>query len=703
MRSTGSGFPVLEAFELSNGLIAVRLDAENGVFDVRDGDGDTVVSDAAFGVVLTDGSPLSSRGLSMRLVSANQPVDDALGGGLGMTAEVDIRNGLSLSVTVTLYDAAPSVVIDGDLHNETPEPARVARFDVLQGARLNLASSGETWRFYKQGWQSWSPTLLLECSGEDVPMAPSVIAPSTQPEARAGRFVSDLMTAVFSPECRRSIVAGFVTTGDQMSQIWLDREAQTLAAWSYADGITVPPGGKMRSERLLIEPTRAPLEAMERYGDALGRAMHGRPSADIATGWCSWYQYGQGVSEEAVLANLEALSRKGRYALAVEYVQIDDGWQADIGDWLDVNGKFPHGLRWLVERIHEAGFKAGLWLAPFLIGKKSRLWKEHPEWAVQYKPGKPFIAMQNWGQDCYALDLTRPEVIEWLKFVVRTVCEEWGFDYVKIDFIYAGAVDGMRCDAEVTRAQAYRRGLEAIREAVGERFVLGCGNPMGASVGLVDGARISPDVAPFWKPPGRPEDPERYRMSEPSALNAIRNTMTRWWMHGRLWQNDPDCLLVRSEETALTEDEVRTLATVIAMSGGMVADSDDLARLSDERRQWLSMLLPPSGKAARPIDLFESDVSRLLELDCGSHRMLAVFNWGDAIARIEAPLPAGRFEVFDAWSHDYLGVREGCLPFELPPHGCRLIALRLSATEENEASRELPKLFRGPGFERERS
>ena len=46
--------------------------------------------------------------------------------------------------------------------------------------------------------------------------------------------------------------------------------------------------------------------------------------------------------------------------------------------------------------------------------------------------------MQNWGQDCYALDLTRPDVIEWLKSVFRTVCEEWGFDYVKIDFIYAG-------------------------------------------------------------------------------------------------------------------------------------------------------------------------------------------------------------------------------------------------------------------------
>src|SRR6266542_2168923 len=132
----------------------------------------------------------------------------------------------------------------------------------------------------------------------------------------------------------------------------------------------------------------------------------------------------------------------------------------------------------------------------------------------------------------------------------------------------------MRCDAEVTRAQAYRRGLEAVREAVGERFILGCWNPLGASIGLIDGARISPDVAPFWHPPGGAGDDvapfwhppggagdaAHNRMSAPSALNAIRNSITRWWMHGRLWQNDPDCLLVRDSETALTPDEVQTLA-----------------------------------------------------------------------------------------------------------------------------------------------
>ncbi len=279
--------------------------------------------------------------------------------------------------------------------------------------------------------------------------------------------------------------------------------------------------------------------------------------------------------------------------------------------------------------------------------------------------------------------------------VFRTVCEEWGFDYVKIDFIYAGAVDGIRHDPELTRAQAYRRGLEAVREAVGERFILGCGNPMGPSVGLVDGSRVSPDVMPYWLPVGRSPDSARSRMSEPSALNAIRNSINRWWMHGRLWQNDPDCLLARDSETALTPDEARALATVIAMSGGMVLDSDDLTRLSEERRDWLSMLLPPYGKPARPLDLFETDPPRTLELDCATHRMLGVFNWGDEPVKARVPLPAEPSHLFDAWVGDGLGLRRDEMNLEISPHGCRLLAVRPvgGRLQYGGSERRLPRLL----------
>jgi alpha-galactosidase len=333
-------------------------------------------------------------------------------------------------------------------------------------------------------------------------------------------------------------------------------------------------------------------------------------------------------------------------------------------------------MKWLVDRIHERRLKAGLWVAPFLIGAGSRLWHEHPQWAVQHKPGRPSVAMINWGQDCYALDLTRSDVIEWLETVFRIVFNDWGFDYIKIDFIYAGAVDGIHFDPNVTRAQAYRRGIEAIRKVAGDRFILGCGNSIGPSIGIVDGSRIGPDVAPFWHPVRQSDQRNRNEMSEVSTLNAIRNTLSRFWMHGQLWLNDPDCLLARDSETALTDEEVRTLATVIGLSGGLVLDSDNLARLSKDRRRIISLLLPPYGRSAVPLDLFRSEMPELFELDCASHKLLGVFNWDDEPATVDVALPPSDTHVFEVWSQQYLGVHRGHTSFDIRPHGVKLLGLR---------------------------
>ena len=87
------------------------------------------------------------------------------------------------------------------------------------------------------------------------------------------------------------------------------------------------------------------------------------------------------------MANLDEIALRRR-EMPFEYVQIDDGYQAEIGDWLTTNEKFPHGMGWLADQIHDRGFKAGLWLAPFLIGEKSQLWEEHPDWVVQHNRGR---------------------------------------------------------------------------------------------------------------------------------------------------------------------------------------------------------------------------------------------------------------------------------------------------------------------------
>ena len=659
---------------LSNGIIDLALHEDSGTVDFLSG-GRAMISAAAFTVELADGTAYTSRGSGFT-VEAERAVADVLGRGL----EVVLRRAAdehepNVSLTVTVYEDQPRVVLRADVANRSRVPLRVQAFRPLDGGRVELGTPVERWRFFREGWQNWSVAAVLPISGEDRYMAPPVVGPATQPPAQSGRFVAELVGAVVDPSTEIAVLAGFISAADQFSQVWFDREGSALSAASYGDGVTVGPGEALSSERLLVNVNTDPYAGLADFGDALAAQMQAVPWHRPVAGWCSWYYYWQGVTEEAVLANLAYLTEHRR-ELPVEWVQVDDGYQAGIGDWITPNEKFPHGMGWIAERIHEQGFKAGLWLAPFMIGAASQLWKDHPDWAVQYKPGRPYVAMVNWAQECYAVDLTHPEVMPWLEDVFHTVFDVWHYDYVKIDFLYAGAVDGIRRDPNVTRAQAYRRAIEKIRAIAGERFILGCGHPMGPSIGIMNGSRISPDVAPFWYPHEPPREVRRSDLSTVSTFNALRNTLVRSWMHNRIWLNDPDCMLARDTDTALTLDEVRTLATVIGLSGGMLLDSDNLMRLPDERRDMLSMLMPVYGRSAIPLDLFESETPHRFELDCDTHRLLGVFNWADTPAEIVAPLTEDASHVFEVWEQNYLGVTAGSVSSAIPAHGCRLYSIR---------------------------
>ena len=84
-------------------------------------------------------------------------------------------------------------------------------------------------------------------------------------------------------------------------------------------------------------------------------------------------------------------------------------------------------------------------------------------------------------------------MLAWLAELAQTAVQQWGYRVLKLDFLYAAALPGVRHDAGATRAQALRRGLQAIRDGAGDAFLLGCGCPFGPAVGLVDGMRIGLD------------------------------------------------------------------------------------------------------------------------------------------------------------------------------------------------------------------
>jgi len=285
----------------------------------------------------------------------------------------------------------------------------------------------------------------------------------------------------------------------------------------------------------------------------------------VSTLWCSWYSSFEDI-DEGLIADATA----GLGDLPVDVVQIDDGWEEIVGDWVP-NDRFPSGMAATAATVAARGSRPGLWLAPLICLPGSRTAAEHPDWLVQDPGGGPLVAGYNWDSHYFALDTTHPAVQEHLDAVVRTVVG-WGFRYLKLDFLYAGALPGVR-HRDVPRERAYREALQRIRTAAGpDVYLLGCGAPMLPSVGVLDGVRVGPDTASDWAPPGSVADP-----SHEGGRNGATASLARLWMH-ELYQVDPDVAYFRSIETTMSAEQ-RQVGVDLAIVAGFRSTSDPVAWL----------------------------------------------------------------------------------------------------------------------------
>lgn len=472
-------------------------------------------------------------------------------------------------------------------------------------------------------------------------------------EGETGRsYVSRELVALTLPsQASPSLVIGSL----RMDRVFVDIEVSLdddedsvtgLALVFDLDGLVLGPGESLALPPVLVIDGRDAQGMVERYADEVAAEMGARVPAHAPTGWCSWYYFYNRVSEADVVANLAEMVREHHPA---EYVQIDDGFQSHTGDWLTPNTKFPSGMKALAERIREAGYKPGLWLAPFVLNQNSAALRDHPEMVLKTHTGETLF-VETWLGRCAVLDCTHPQAETWLREVVSTVVRDWGYEYLKLDACSYAAQPGSRvtyAKADTTAPGNLRRGLEIIREAAGdETFILGCTCHFGPAVGIVDAMRVGPDVKETWE-----------AGPNPSVKHAMRMTLQRNWMHGRWWANDPDCLVVRETDTELTEAEVRFLATGIALSGGMVVASDDLPKLGDARRDMALALFPPAGVAARPFDPGAGPVPSEWRADLGDGRSLVgVLNWDDEPRWVVVAEYLRPGEVaFDVWNGRLLG------------------------------------------------
>jgi alpha-galactosidase len=202
----------------------------------------------------------------------------------------------------------------------------------------------------------------------------------------------------------------------------------------------------------------------------------------------------------------------------------------------------------LAAQIRATGRLAGLWLAPLVATRSSRLFREHGEWFLKDDRGRFVSAGFNWGQYLHTLDTTHPAVLEWLTALMSKV-RAWGFDYLKIDFLSAGALPGRRYE-NIPRETAYRQGLQVIRAASGQdAYILASIAPILPTIGLCDALRIGPDVAGHWE--SQREAVLLFNHTTPGLRNAIRTSVHRLWLD-HLVHLDPDVAYFGSRENDLT-------------------------------------------------------------------------------------------------------------------------------------------------------
>jgi len=576
--------------------------------------------------------------------------------------------------------------------NKPPIRAQAFRPFLIEGAdcTLLLCGSPEHWSVYTLGYQSWSPagakciSRLQERPRFSIPRI-MAYSPSHEVPRQHGAHLCDWMCAVKDTQTKNAFLAGFITLADQQGQILLYTNPATgkfeyLYAETDADDVEVASGGEMLSEELLFGFTNDPVGALVEYASTLGRNMNAKKWDGVPAGWCSWYKYYTRVREGDVLTNLVTLEQL-RDVMPVRYMQLDDGYQRAVGDWLELdNTKFPCGMPFLTHRIQEAGFLPGLWLAPFFATTNSNLFRRKKEMFLRDRRGRIVSGgfSTQWRSRLGVLDLTHPSTLDWLREVFHTVVHQWGFRYLKLDFLYAGMMPGVHYDKNVTRAQAYHRALRLIREVAGDDvFILGCGAPLGPSIGLVNGMRIGTDVGPSWV--SRTTRWFYGSRIESSVESSLVNCVTRSFLHDRVWINDPDCIMLRHGK--LTREEMQTFVAVLAMTGGIVLISDDLREVDPKDLEDFRRMMPPSNIAALPIDLFEHDYPSLfLQRFPGMRYVLAVINWDSHPRLHRVSLAAlgisGAFHVFDFWHQQYLGLLNDELPVtSIPPHGCVLFSI----------------------------
>ena len=438
---------------------------------------------------------------------------------------------------------------------------------IATGRELRLSHRLAATHFFRHGWQSWSIGAWQNLDQPPVSIAVHDLQRQADDPALAGRADHvGSWVGVVEDEDGVGLLLGALGTDATVSvgDAGLLGQSETEIDWLVAIG--------------------EPDACLKVYATSLASVLGSRRSHPGPV-WCTWYSQGRNLDAVSIGNLISEVSE-----LPFEVFLVDDGWERAIGDW-HPNSGFRDGMGKVAAEIERHGMRPGIWLAPLAVESK-----EADDWEgclVEDEEGRPLPAGRNWDTVYYGVDVSHPRALDRVvESVERAV--DWGFTYLKLDFLFAGAIPGKR-HLDAPREQIFRLAMEQIRAAVGEEVHLNaCGAPILPSLGIFDSIRVGPDSAPYWESPLY-EYVGDY--SAPGTRRAIATSLSRLWLQEAILV-DPDVVFFRSRLNLL-DDEQRRLFQDLATITGFLATSDPPGWLDEQELSDLARFLRQTPDIAR--------------------------------------------------------------------------------------------------------
>lgn len=583
--------------------------------------------------------------------------DKSFGNGQGI--QVSYPNGNR--ETIAIYQNLPFVLFNGSFHNGGAEPITLNHVATVSAA-VELGK----------------PVAGIRTLGTG-----GLLAPKDNPGSYA-------FLAVVEPQSRSGVVGGWLThdRGDGVVFSPVAGDGVRIQAQLDYGRLRIQPGKDAAAETFALGYFADARFGLEAYADAVAK-VYAIKLHPPRPGYCTWYMEKFGAaSDEKHLAQLAAYAARNLQPYGFDFIQIDSGWQQGLGDngekksfaLYDTNGPYRSGMKETADSIKGLDLTPGIWLMPFAGNYKEPFFKDHQDWFVKTPAGKPYDTV--WGGTC--LDMSHPAARDYLRDVVKRISQDWGYQLFKMDGLWTGSAtkqvyvndgyvddgigDAVFANPDKTNIEVLRDGLRLVREAAGPAvFLLGCCvsqnmRSFGGSFGLLDAMRVGPDTG--------------------SDAIGAPHASRLWFLNGRVWWNDPDCVSVRAA-TAL--DRARLNATFASIADGVFYNSDWMPDFPAERLDILRRCMPRHGLPTRPVDVFESPTARIWHLaeTRGTRRdVVALYNWGAAPETVASSadrigLPSAKQYVgFDFWANKFVPPFHGEVRADLAAGSCRVLALR---------------------------